>query len=119
MKEVKIKREDLLQKVRENRIAHKADLCELREEMVKDITAYHYRQLEFLKAEDMENVDTHFNFPIPEDHTEDYEQVITMLEMSVDDEIVLDHHEFQQYVMDNWAWKGEHLRNMAFYSKST
>lgn len=121
MKEVKVTVEELLVKVRANREKHKEELADAMGEMLTDLAQYHYRQLELLKGDidDLDDVDTHFSFPVPEDHTEDYDQVITMLEMSVDKEITLDHHEFQQYVMDKWVWKNDHLRTMAFYSKST
>jgi hypothetical protein len=38
----------------------------------------------------------------PSDHTKDYDRVVAMLEMSVDETIILDAHDFDQYVMDNW-----------------
>lgn len=43
--------------------------------------------------------------PEPIDHTRDYDRVIAMLEMSVDEDIELMSHEFDQYVLDNWQWK--------------
>jgi hypothetical protein len=48
----------------------------------------------------------------PEDHTEDYDRVIDMLEMSVNDEIEISAQEFAQYVRDDWAWK------RAFYAST-
>lgn len=44
--------------------------------------------------------------PIPEDHTGDYDTVISMLEMEVDDTVVLTRSEFVTYVNDDWSWKG-------------
>jgi len=41
----------------------------------------------------------------PEDHTKDYDRVLQMLEMSVDDEIDLLSNEFECYVQDDWGWK--------------
>jgi hypothetical protein len=38
----------------------------------------------------------------PSNHVKDYDRVITMLEMSVDDTIPLDAQAFDRYVMDNW-----------------
>ena len=40
----------------------------------------------------------------PTDHTEDYDRVLEMLNMSVDDTIELSNGEFQQYVQDDWNW---------------
>ena len=36
--------------------------------------------------------------------TKEYDQVIDMLDMSVDSEIELTHSEFRQYVRDEWGW---------------
>jgi hypothetical protein len=40
----------------------------------------------------------------PRDHTSDYDRTIMMIEMSVDDTIILDATEFDQYVRNVWAW---------------
>ena len=40
----------------------------------------------------------------PSNHIKDYDRVITMLEMSVDQTITLEAHDFDRYVMDNWDW---------------
>ena len=53
--------------------------------------------------------------PQPEDHTADYDNALTMLDMCVDKEILVTAHEFQCYVMDNWGWKQAWLSNTASY----
>lgn len=118
MQEVKVQRDELLVKVRQNREDHRKELDEAMVEMFKDIAAHHQEQLDIFEAGDILELDTNYNFPVPEDHDDEYDQVITMLEMSVDAELVLSYNEFQQYVMDKWHWKNEHVRTMAFYSKS-
>jgi hypothetical protein len=50
-------------------------------------------------------IDPFLRHNAPEDHTEDYNDVIEMLEMAVDDEIELTQAQFKQYVKDNWGWK--------------
>jgi hypothetical protein len=40
----------------------------------------------------------------PSNHIKDYDRVITMLEVSVDETIILNASEFDQYVRDVWAW---------------
>jgi hypothetical protein len=54
----------------------------------------------------------------PENHTRDYDTVITMLEFSVDDVIELDQQRFQQYVMDNWNWTGNVKSLNAHYANT-
>ena len=41
----------------------------------------------------------------PENHYADYECAIDMLEMSTEEEVLLQEHEFRQLVRDEWQWK--------------
>lgn len=54
----------------------------------------------------------------PEDHTDDYDHVISMLRMSVDEVVELTSSEFAQYVQDDWNWKHTWTAsNMKYTSK--
>ncbi len=56
----------------------------------------------------------------PEDHTADYDRSIQMLEMSVDDQILVDEREFQNYVQDVWQWSREWaVSNMRYVNKNS
>jgi len=49
---------------------------------------------------------THFiKLDIPEDHTKDYDRVIGMMKMSIDETVLITSSEYSQYVMDDWGWK--------------
>lgn len=52
----------------------------------------------------------------PMDQTKDYDRIIKMLEMSVDEDIELTQSEFAQYVMDDWAWKGQFISSVSTYN---
>lgn len=41
----------------------------------------------------------------PEDHTKDYDRVILMLAMNIEEEISLSADDFSHYAMDDWQWK--------------
>jgi len=45
------------------------------------------------------------DLPKPSEHTNEYEQVLKMLDFSVDDTIELSHDDFANYVLDDWNWK--------------
>ena len=45
-----------------------------------------------------ENLEKH-----TEDHEKDYNQMINMLQMSVDEELELDLEDFAKFVMDDWS----------------
>jgi hypothetical protein len=66
-------------------------------------------------ARDGLRIDTSFGMPVPEDHTDDYDREIRMLEMEIDDTIRLSAHEFDRYVMDNWGWKASFTMSNAPY----
>ncbi|PYK18111.1 MAG: hypothetical protein DME55_07785 [Verrucomicrobia bacterium] len=102
MNAVKVKREDLLTKVRANREAH-------RELFLKAQTNYRRFIIEELDrmlgdAKIGRKIRRSIDLVEPRDHTSDYDRTIMMLEMSVDDTIILDATEFDQYVRDVWAW---------------
>lgn len=54
--------------------------------------------------------------PIPEDHTEDYDAALKLLEMSVDDTVELDENEVTELVLDNWHWHQSFAANTLRYT---
>jgi hypothetical protein len=114
MNTVKVKRQDLLTKVRANRDAHRSLFLQAQEG---------YRKLVIEELDKM-LADAKTGLPIrrsvsltePSDHTKDYDRVVAMLEMSVDDTVILDAHDFDQYVMDNWDWSRFALSTNTFYA---
>lgn len=118
MDEVKVKRVELLAKLRDNKTKH--------EQVYKDaIEGYRVTVLKQLekaktKVEKGELVGT-LNINIPKDHTEQYTEVIAMLDMSVEDEIELNKYEFNNYVLDKWISEPEKhmLRTYALSSSNS
>jgi hypothetical protein len=102
MNQIKVKRQELLTKVRANRDAHRSLFLKAQEG---------YRKLVIEELDKM-LADAKANLPIqrsvsltePSDHTKDYDRVVTMLEMSVEETIALEARDFDQYVMDSWDW---------------
>lgn len=114
MQTVKVKREELLTKVQENRKSHR-DLFEkaqevYREEMISELD----RMLEDAKRH--LKIRRSVSLPEPEDHTKDYDRIITMLVMSVDPVIELDQATFAMYVMDQWQWSASFAANTISYT---
>lgn len=67
---------------------------------------------------------TTFCAKFPENHIYDYDKSIKMVELSVHGLFALTHKEFDQYVMNNWAWKQSFLDNntpyvTGFYNSGT
>lgn len=52
---------------------------------------------------------------VPVNYEKAYDQIIRMMEMSVDTEIVLTASQFACFVMDDWEWKEEWAASLAQY----
>lgn len=115
MNTVKVKKEELLKALQENREAHRGIFEEAqknyRERLIEELD----RRLE--DARNGKSIDLYFNFPEPEDHTKDYDRVIKMLEMSIEDELELSQVDFTRYVMDDWEWRRAWLQNTVSYTQ--
>jgi protein-tyrosine-phosphatase len=57
--------------------------------------------------------------PIPQDHTRDYDRVITMVRMTQSDLVELQEADFARFVMDDWEWKREWATSNSFYGVVT
>src|SRR5437763_5994184 len=103
MNSVKVKRSELLTKVKENAEKHR-ELFLQAQEGYREIVIAQLDQI-LKDAREGRNIKRGISIPEPQDHTQAYEAIIAMLEMSVEDVIELDYSSFQQYVLDNWVWK--------------
>jgi hypothetical protein len=113
MHQVKVKRVDLLEKVRANRAAHRELFLKAQEGYRKVVVALLDEML--AEARNGGPVRTRVRVQAPEDHTEEYDRVISMLEMSVDDEVTLQATDFDRYVRDKWAWSAlANLKNASY-----
>ena len=52
----------------------------------------------------------------PENHEKDYEAVISMLENSLDTEIVFNDIQYRCYMLDEWDWQRKFLASNSKYS---
>lgn len=119
--EVKVKKTDMIAKLKVNRKKHKADYDEAKAEYklcyidalveIKNSLKITLKSLDTLiKLEDLnkENLpDLHFPFHLqsPINHLECYDSTLDMVEASVHQFIILTASEFNKYYRDNWDWK--------------
>jgi hypothetical protein len=97
MNTVKVKREELLTKVRANRDAHRTLFLKAQEGYRKLVIEELDRMLADAKAGRL--IARSINLVEPADHIEDYDRVL-----AVDDTVILSAEEFSQYVLDRWTW---------------
>lgn len=103
MQQVKISKEKLRAIVEKNREQHRGQFERAFEGYRADCIHALERNLEALKRG--ERVRVLIGETAPEDHTADYDRLLLMLDLSVDDVIALDVQSFAQYVQDDWCWK--------------
>lgn len=113
METVTIKKEILLERVRQNRDAHRKLIQKAREgHRARAILEF---EEQLLRAKAGRRFKTDLRLIEPEDHTGDYDRLIEMLELSANDLIALRERDFRRYVQDDWDWKEEFQHSVARY----
>lgn len=109
-----VERSALLDTLTTNRGAHRAIFEEAVEgykaEAVKQLNDY----IERIKSGSLKRV--YVSLPQPEEHTHDYDRVIGLILLSTDDQIPLTDQEYENYVLDDWAWKRQFITTNSVYS---
>jgi hypothetical protein len=104
---VRVSKSFLIETLEKNKEDHQTSYYEILE-------ARHAKLLDTLrgelkKAKDRKDYQPSIHVPLPENHVKDYEKVINLLHASLDQEFELSRSEFDQYVNDDWGWKGHFL----------
>lgn len=113
LKIIKVKREELITKIKENREKHILDFTKAQKGFKIDCEVKLKAALKAVrKGEIPEDID----FEEPTSHEDDYDAVIDMLEMSVDDELEITYEQFQRYARDKWNWSTKFNQLATFYN---
>lgn len=112
---ITVRKLDLLDALRKNAVKHTADYTEALQGYRESVVEQLERALN--NARSGSEYKTGFDLPEPQDHSSQYNRIIRMLEMAVADEIKITEHEFSQYVLDEWNWKGHFVATASNYSK--
>ncbi len=114
MRTIKVDVDHLKEVLVKNRAAHKVQFEQAWEGYRKVAAKELEDRLDAVK--DGKPFQLWFNLSVPEDHTDDYDQTLEMLELHVEDTIALSINEYQQYFKDDWGWKGKFASDNATYS---
>ena len=101
---VRVNKSDLLAVLKKNRETHRENYERARDGFIKLLTKELEDKLDMIR-EGERIPQLHFDNRQPEDHTDEYDTIIGMLEMSTDGTIELSYQQYQQWVEDNWNWK--------------
>lgn len=105
MDTITVSKDDLVTTLIANQEQHRATYEKAMEGYKKAAKDWAREALEQLDHGDIPEDRLWFKSPIPEDHSEEYERLILMLQWDQADTVELDWSEFTQYVQDNWGWK--------------
>lgn len=114
--QARVGKAELIKIVKENREKHRSVVEEAWEGYLKESLRLLNEQID--RAKNGLRVNMSISLIMPIDHTADYDLAISMLEMEVRNEIVLDEQEFAELVLDNWGWKNQWTTTNAMYASS-
>lgn len=112
--EVPVYRERLLEVLRSNRSIH----AETFQKAMKGYTRETIKELE-QKLADVKagkEIQRHMINVAPACHTDEYDEVIGLLEMSDQETLILDQSLYRQYVKDDWGWKQSWVASTSTYT---
>lgn len=99
---VNVKRVELLEVLKKNKqefiLEYNQALIDFKEKMIRELAS----NLKLAKKNKLEKVS--LNLSPPSDYAEYYQEVIDMLEVSVDDVVNLDADAFKAYYKNEWSW---------------
>lgn len=116
MRPITVDKGPLLATLRKNRDAHRAIFEEALEGYRKKAIEVFEDRLAQIKSG--KGFQSYVSLAEPDDHTNDYDVAIAMIEMSVHDQIELDELSFRQFVRDEWQWKKQFLMTNSGYSRT-
>lgn len=122
MDNVTIRKDVLKEKLQENLAIHDEIYEEAVENYWKSVTKDFKEKVEevngLIKKQDLTHggISIGIRISAPENHREAYEDVLSMLEYEVDDEVTLSQHDFKSYVLNQWQWSNQFLMSNAVYA---
>lgn len=118
MKTVKVSKEELLIKVKQNLEKHITEYEQTVQGYNEDLRAALKKAYSDAHKEKPVNLNDIVKFcSVPQSHETDYQRTISMLEMSTDNIIELTSQEFNQIVLDEWNWKQQFEMSASTYNK--
>jgi hypothetical protein len=122
MKDVDVNKAELIKKLEENKTKHRENFENATKGYKTEVNARIKKMLDDLTADRLtpeevkDRIFRIWQLPVPQDHTEDYEAAIEMLQMEVRSEISVTHNDFRAFVRDDWDWKKDWVASASNYT---
>lgn len=116
MDKITVSKEELLDRLRENRERHVGTFEQVLEDYRTKAVELLEEHIDRIREGKVEKVNV--ILPPPENYESEYDRAIAMVEWEKRDLIELDEHTFSQWVLDEWSWKHAFNQTVATYSLS-
>jgi len=116
MNKVIVNKADLLKVLTKNRKNHEKKFKKAIKEYRKQVIQHLEYAINCAKTN--KKIITHILLTMPENHIEDYDRVIGMLQMSTENEITIDDIQYRHYVLDKWLWMKQFRETSSSLSSS-
>lgn len=113
---VEVSKSDALVTLRKNREQHLKIVKEARDGYLKQAQAAIEKRLGQLREGKI--VVLHFGLSVPEDHTQEYDTAIRMLELHQRETVSMSATQVQTLMMDQWSWQHRFLMTNSSYSQT-
>jgi hypothetical protein len=115
MDTVKVKVKDLLKHVRENKKKHNSILRQATRGYWKECRGRISAARKAVSQKDFDWREPLMQLRVPEDHSDDYNSAIRMLEMCAEPIIEISREDFEAYVMNKWHWRSTFIATSVAY----
>jgi len=116
MKNVIVKKADLLAALKENKQKHNTIHAAAIEGYWKELEAELKANLKLARSRKEGVMDVYVRVSAPQNHEDDYEKVIHMVECHEEELIELSDQEFDAYYRNNWHWRSDFLGSNTMYA---
>jgi hypothetical protein len=113
MQEITVSKADLIAKLQSNRDAHRSMFLKAQEVYREKMIAELDRALH--EARQGDQIRRAFSLPVPEDHTDEFDTAIEMLQWETADEVLLSPSDFMRYIQNRWQWAASFAANTGSY----
>jgi len=115
MNEIVVEKQRLIEIMKQNRENH----AKIVEEAQAGFRARVISRLDEMlaMAKQGRKIDINVGLQMPVDMTGEYDTVIGMLELDINETVELDQYQYKNWVQDDWDWSRQALASNAFYSK--
>jgi len=115
MRSITVDKKTLLEKLEANRAKHADKHARAMERYQEKVTEWFQTNLNRITAGEFREIQRSCPWPVPQDHTDDYQRVIDMLAWDLGNTYELTEQDYECYVNDGWGWAREFAATNSAY----